>query len=189
MGFALVELVLVLGVLLVALSIFSATIAATSRQRSTNRENAIAAEAARAVLEDMRARSFDRLWALYNADPEDDPEGAGTAPGHRFAVPGLDPAPASPDGLIGEVRLPVAWGAPTVEDGVTRPAKLELREDAVDRRLGMPRDLNGDLVVDGLDHGDDYVRLPVEIELEWRGKTGRHRFTVATMLCAYEFGG
>lgn len=44
---------------------------------------------------------------------------------------------------------------------------MELREDTVDPNLGMPRDLNGDGVIDGLNHASDYVILPVRIEVKW----------------------
>ena len=144
-------------VLLVALSIFSSTVAATMRMRTSNRDNAVVAEAARIVLETMRDQPFDQLFALYNADPLDDPGGPGTAPGQRFTVLGPKPLPEAPDGMVGEIRFPV------VDVSIKDEPEWELREDLEDRLLGMPRDLSGDSVTDELDHADDYVRLPVGV--------------------------
>lgn len=182
-GTTAVELLLVMLILVVALSIFSGTVAATSRQRTINRENAIASEAARQTFEAMRAVPLLEVWPRFNADPADDPGGAGTAPGHRFAVSDLSPVDTSADGLIGEVHFPA------LNTGTELAPVWELREDAPMRPLGMPRDLNGDLSIDSLDHGADYVRLPVEIELRWTGETGDRSLSITTMLCEYDFGG
>ncbi len=168
-------------VLLVALSIFSSTVAATMRMRTSNRDNAVAAEAARVVLEIMRDQPFDQLLALYNADPLDDPGGQGTAPGHRFTVEGLEPAPESPDGMIGEIRFPV------VNVGTDEEPDWELREDVDDRQLGMPRDLSGDAVTDEEDHASDYVRLPVGVNLAWQGEAGPRELTFHVMFCEFEY--
>ena len=87
----------------------------------------------------------------------DDPDGLGSAPGHRFAVEGLDPLPTALDGLIGEVHLP----------GVeVEPRKWQLREDQVLPALGLPRDLNGDSILDEGDHALDYVPLPVRVTID-----------------------
>lgn len=171
-----------LVVVLVAVSIFAGTVTAMVGQRAVNRESAIATEAARVVVEQMHNQRFRELWARYNSDPADDPEGAGTAPGQRFAVLGLDPAPGAADGLVGEVVLPTveAPGA-----GPLDPPELELREDFEHERLGMPRDLNGDMVVDDEDHSEDFFLLPVLIHVEWSGCSGTRRIELFTMLCEY----
>jgi hypothetical protein len=143
----------------------------TSRQRVLNHEFPTASEGTRVVLERMRNESFDELFALYNADPSDDPAGPGTAPGHRFAIEGLDPLEGSPDGMVGEVRFP------TLEDG----GALELREDSEDAELGMPRDLNGDSILDDEDHAGDYILLPVCITVDWNGRHGPRHIEFFTM--------
>jgi hypothetical protein len=169
----LIELVLVLGILALAFGMLSSTLMANSRQRSVNRESAAAAEAARGVFEDMMNVDFEDVFATYNADPADDPGGAGTAPGDRFDVIGLSALEASPDGMEGQVVLPAL---------TFLPDEWELREDFVDEDLGMPRDLNGDSIIDDLDHADDYLILPVRVELEWMGRFGPRRMSVSVIL-------
>jgi len=62
---------------------------------------------------------------------------------------------------------------------------LQLREDVVDNALGMPRDLNGDGVVDTNDHSLDYRLLPVRIRFDWTGKGGRSTLEIKTLLADY----
>jgi len=169
-----IELMVVMTILLVAIGAFSGTVASAFSQRAVNRENALAATAAGNLLETMRDQEFALLFALYNEDPADDPGGAGTAPGNRFEIRGLDPAPGAVGDAVGEVIFPSVAG--------------QLREDVVNDRLGMPRDLNGDQIVDSADHAGDYFRLPVAIRLRWTGKAGLREMTVHSMLCLYEFG-
>ena len=105
-GTTLVEMMVVMAVMLAAASIFSQMVIATAQLREVQRENAIAAEAARVLIEQMRNEEFRHLFFRYNQDPLDDPAGAGTAPGHRFLVRGLNSLPGSPDGLQMEVIFP-----------------------------------------------------------------------------------
>ena len=163
-----VELVVVLAILTIAMGMFAQTLASSARLDPVSTETSIAAEAARVQIERMRNRPFDEVYALYNADPADDPGGAGTAPGNRFTVPGL--APLVADGFVGEVQFPEIGG--------------ELREDVADDMFGMPRDLNGDELVDGGDHSADRIILPLRIRIEWAtrsGKGGRRSFAMYTM--------
>ena len=106
---------------------------------------ATAMVAARSQLELLRGQQFSQVFALFNHDAGDDPAGAGTAPGPGFEVPGLSPCPDDLDGLVGEIRF--SHQGP------------DLRENAVDPELDMPRDLNGDLHIDQRNHADDYHRL------------------------------
>ena len=175
-GFTFVELAVVMTILLTALLIFSSTVSGVAKQRSVNRETGLAVAAARNLLETMRSEDFATTYKRYNADPSDDPDGAGTAPGNRFAVAGLDEAPDSPDGLEGEVIFP------TTVDGT---GKLQLREDVELRALGMPRDLSGDGRIDDQDHGGSYFILPVQVRLRWKGATGVRQYELSTQLCGY----
>lgn len=178
-GTTLVELAVVIFVALVAASIYSRTLAVNARMRVAGRERMLAAEAARVALERMRSEEFSQLFARYNPDPHDDPGGPGTAPGNRFAVEGLTPLPDAPGGLVGEVVLP--W-APSLLD---KQAWI-LSEKVQDEVLGLPRDLNGDTLVDDLDHAGDYVILPVRVRIEWAGPAGRLTFELHTMLSEYQ---
>lgn len=199
-GTTLIELMVVVSVMLVAVSIFYQMVLSTKRLRVLNHENAVAVEAARCVIEQMRNEDFDQVFELFNADPSDDPGGEGTAPGNRFAVPGLDPLASADDGLIGEVILPAllveeppagGGGGGQVGGmqqagggGVVVPAEPEwqLREDFVDAELGMPRDLSGDSIVDDEDHSADYLILPIRIRMRWEGIYGDRTLDLYTMV-------
>jgi len=133
----------------------------------SSEETTLAVMAAQSVADDLSAASFGDVFARYNEDPLDDPP-MGESPGLGFAVPGLDPQAGDPDGLPGRIEFP--------GDGFV------LLEDDVERDLGMPRDLNGDDVIDSLDHATDYRVLPVRIRVEWRGKNGDRAVELVTTL-------
>jgi hypothetical protein len=171
-----IEILVVMTITAVAVSIFSSMVVNTTRQRVINRETAMAAEASRVLIETMRNAEFSQLFALYNQDPADDPGGAASAPGNRFAVPGLRPLPGAPRGLVGEVRFPelalVVGGA----------VESELREDVENPELAMPRDLDGDSLIDDEDHAGDYLLLPVLITISWDGQLGPRQFDIHVIL-------
>lgn len=169
-GFSIIEVMLVLTLLTVGIGMFAGTLGSVMGLGPSLRESARAVEAARSVVESMRAQPFEQLWALYNADPADDPGGAGTAPGAGFAMPGLAPIPGDADGLVGSVIFPEVGG--------------ELREDSADADLGMPRDLNLDGLVDAGDHAADYRALPVHVRVEWKGKGPARRIDLHTTIAA-----
>lgn len=168
-GFTMLEITVSILILTVAAYILSSTISASLSHTVSKREQATAVEAAMSTLESMRATSFLDLFVSYNANPDDDPLGPGTAPGPIFTAPGLDPI-VDEGGVIrpvGRVILPEVDG--------------QLREDAVLRALGMPRDLNGDTIVDRENHSDDCLVLPAIVRIEWRGRLGPRHFELSTM--------
>ena len=192
-----------MSVMLVAVSIFYQMVLSTKRLRLLNHENAVAVEAARAMIERMRNEDFSEVYALYNSDPLDDPLVPGSGPGHRFAVSGLTALESVADGLIGEVQFPEIDVTPAAGGGgggmqvggiggiggggaggvaaVATP-EFELREDSVDDNLGMPRDLNGDSIIDDDDHAEDYLILPVRVRLQWEGVFGPRSLDLYTMI-------
>lgn len=194
-----IELLFVMTIVLVVMGIFARTLDGVSSIREVNRQSALAADAARSVLERMRNEDFWEVFPRYNQDQEDDPDGVGSAPGHRFAVEGLDPAPDSPDGLHGEVILPAFLDVPAVGVGGLGGIKIggggvvglepdwQIREDIELSELGLPRDLNGDSIVDDLDHSGDYLVLPILIRVEWAGRSGKRTFEIHTILTEYKW--
>ena len=166
-GMTLTELMVAMMVMTVSVYLLSSTITATIGHSISKRERLLAAEAARSLLEEMRALPCADLFALYNADPSDDPDGAGTAPGKHFDVPGLAPLPTDADGFVGEIILP-ADQAP-------------LNENIVNEELGFPRDISGDALIDGHDHAADYVALPIKVVLNWSGRMGEREFEIYTI--------
>ena len=134
-----------------------------------NRETSKAVDAAQSVVEQLQGEAiFSEVFYRFNATTADDP-GTGVSPGWNFAVPGLNVQPGDPDGFVGQILFP--------GDGV------ELREDPNDLDLGMPRDLNGDLLPpDPNDHSGDYNVLPVRIRIDWNGARGNRRVEIITVI-------
>jgi hypothetical protein len=159
-------------VLLVTFLAMSRSLLGSMELSRTNRESALAQDGLRQGLELLQGSGdFASVYRRFNADPADDPA-TGPVPGSGFAVPGLQPDPADPDGLVGEIVFPTVAGA-----GV-----LELREDVNFPELGMPRDLNGDGVTDSVDHAADYRILPVVVRLRWQGSNGLRTAEIRTIL-------
>jgi len=168
-GFSLVEIVLVLAVVSVASMIYAQTVASSRRLEPIAEETGIAADAARVVIERIRARDIDEILALFDADPSNDPGGPGTAPGSTFAVEGLAIPPSRVP--VGRIEFPMLDG--------------RLAEDQSDDMLGMPRDLNADGLIDELDHREDWVVLPIRVRLEWSPRGGgatTRDFEIYTMI-------
>ena len=172
-----VEVMVAIVIMTVSVYLLSSTVTAAIGHSSVKRERSLAVDASMNLLERMRAEPFEELFARYNSDPSDDPGGAGSAPGRHFEVPGLDPDPTDPDGFVGEVIVP------EVEIGA---GDWQLREDQPLTEMSLPRDLNGDLIIDDVDHADDYIVLPVVVRIWWEGSSGRRQFEMATMFAQLE---
>ena len=65
---------------------------------------------------------------------------------------------------------------------------MELREDVVMPELGLPRDLNGDGVIDSNNHANDYRVLPLCIDVEWQDQQGIRSVSYYTTLAPTESG-
>ncbi len=107
-GFSLIELMMALTILAVALLALMAGITHCIQQSNTHQEYNIAMAAAQSKLEEIQAVSaedLDTVEPTYNADPADDPDGDGTAPGNAFAVTGLSVTDGDEDGIAGEVVI------------------------------------------------------------------------------------
>ena len=159
-GLTIIELLVVSVIVAIALNSMASAIINTTRLAPVHRENAIAIDAARSVIDELRSRDFFEVFARYNLDPTDDPA-TGPSPGPFFAVDGLQLVNGDPDGFVGQIEFPTILG--------------ELREDFADRDFGMPRDLNQDGALDVLDHSGDYAVLPFRVRLQWRSHTGHTR--------------
>jgi len=162
------EIMFSVAVLTVAVSGMASAMISSMKLDRVNRETTVAHEAARQVLETVQSQAFAEVFATYNANAADDPAGAGTAPGANFAVGGLRAQAGDPDGFPGQVLFPMQG--------------TQIREDIVDLGWAMPRDLNGDAVVDGLDHSADCRMLPVRVRVAWTGITGPRTLDLETIL-------
>ena len=170
-GFTVLEIAIALIVVAVALGGLVASSFSTYQLSRSNQARSAAHVAAREVVEALRSADPAQVFALYNADEDDDPDGVGTAPGMHFAVEGLTARSDDADGFVGRVVFPVDGG------GV-------LRETVVNPALDMPRDLNLDGVQDGDDRSADYALLPVSVELDWTGAKSNGHYEVHLMLMA-----
>jgi type II secretory pathway pseudopilin PulG len=170
-GFTMLELMLVVTVLLVAFGAFSQSVVQSMALNATNRESALAQGGLREMIEILNGgERFEWVFSRYNSDPADDPPLP--SPGSNFSVAGLAPIEGDPDGFVGEIVFPT----------LVNVAGLELRENLALPELGMPRDLNGDGVVDAVDHSGDYRLLPVIVRLEWQGRSGQRSAEIRTFL-------
>jgi hypothetical protein len=169
-----IEVMFGLVILTVGVLGFSRAMVSSIRASKSTDDVNRATKAAHAVLQRIEAEAFADAFRRFNDDKTDDPGGAGTAPGAHFAVQGLNAEPDDADGLPLDVVFPTQAGDPT-----------RLREDVVITELGMPRDLNGDNVIDGNDHSVDYRLLPVLVRVRWRSAAGPGRLEFKTMLANY----
>jgi hypothetical protein len=181
----------------VASSIFCQVLFAAQRVRQMNRENALAADAARAALERMRNQPFLNVYRAYNEDPKDDPLGNGTGPGSTFAVDGLEALDGAPQGRAGKILFPsLAVEVPIDGGGGGKPGMVggggggtvtqwHLRETVEDPLLAMPRDLNGNNIIDEADHSNDYILLPLRIRIDWKSGNAARSFELQTQLCDF----
>ena len=155
-GISLIETLVVLGsVTITILGILTAHVTAAQLNR-TNHETTLASEAIRSRMETIAASTPDTVIAAY---------GSGTAPGPTFTLATLG---ANSAGQRGTVEMPLSGGI--------------LRENVTNSALGMPKDLNGDGVIDSLDHTADWKILPVLVRLRWNGVNGDREMRLATVL-------
>lgn len=157
--------------LVIAIGGLSSAVVSSIHLSRTNEQTAIADDAARRMVAELKTAGFADIFATFNADPNDDPRGPGSAPGPNFAVRGLTPLPEDPDGFVGEIQFPT---------GVLGGG-LALDETIVDPSLGLPRDLNADgdqldLVQTG------YIVLPVVVRIQWKGAAGRRWIELRTVV-------
>jgi prepilin-type N-terminal cleavage/methylation domain-containing protein len=178
-GFSLIELTIVMVIMTVAVLMLSSTMTSSSRVGPMLREDAIANTAATFQLETLRTLPFDSIYARHNDLPGDDPDGSGTAPGRHFAVEGLTVRPDDEDGHVGRFVFPE--GSVGSAGGVLLQG---LREDIALSHLGLPRDLNGDGLLDSANRAGDYIYLPVELVLEWQSASGPRSMRFQTALVA-----
>ena len=168
---------------------FLAASMASSRLETESRAVSVAVELTRDVLEELQATPLDEIVARFNADPSDDPDGAGTARGSAFILDtrravecttrtdysrqddGLrdkedDGSNTVPEKMECEIRLPV------VIDG---GGIAELTEESELPEFGLPADLNGDGVIDGDNRLADFRVLPIVIRMQWPTVDGGRR--------------
>lgn len=169
------EVTIAAVVLVIGMLALITSITASLRLVETNRETALAHQAARSLAERMQNLTFSQIFATYNASTADDPGGAGTAPGAAFDVPGLRVPIGRGHGHAAAIARVGSVQFPTLATG-------QLSEDRVDADLGMPRDLNGDGVVTAGAMPGNYLVLPVRIRIQWQGAGGFRSVVLHSLL-------
>lgn len=169
-GLTLIEIMLTTVIMLIAVGGLSSSILSSVRLGRVNDESARAHAGARQMAEIIQDVDFDQIYAMFNADDTDDPVAG--APGNTFAIDGLTLRLDDVDNAVGTILFPT----------VDTAAGLALREDVVDADLGMPRDLNGDGVIDTENHAGDYLVLPVTVRVLWRGAAGNRQLDLDLLL-------
>jgi type II secretory pathway pseudopilin PulG len=169
-GFTLLELLLAL---IVFIGVATAMMVCFSRAASSDAissENMKAGAAASRVMNSIRdyaSANFDKTYAYYNANPSDDPNGTGTAPGNTVVLSASDaPGPSC------TVRIDFP------------ESNNQLLENITDADWAMPRDLNGDGSVGSSAVNTTYKLLPVRVVVTWQGVRGLSRYTLVTLLTA-----
>jgi hypothetical protein len=165
-----VELMIAISVILSAVFASITAMMSSAAVSQAARERMVATFAAQERLADLHAFPPAEVIAAFNDDDGDDALVVlGTVQGPHFPVAGIDVRKDDADGFEGEVLLPLN-------------ALGELREDANNLNFGLPRDLNGDGVVDALDHRADFIVLPARVRIQWTGKSGRRSLEMETLL-------
>lgn len=166
-GLSILEVLIGVAVFGTAMGAMVSSLVASGSLVETNRQTAAAMDVARSVVAELRSLPLEEVYLRYNDVQADDPP-TGASPGSAFDVEGLEPRPGDPDNRVGLVVFP--------------GGSLELREDAVDARLGTPRDLDLDGEIDDQDHATSYLVLPVAVRVDWGGASGRGHVELVTTL-------
>jgi type II secretory pathway pseudopilin PulG len=169
-GMTLIEIVISLGVVVIAiLGIMSALVSA-SRVDEATAEQVRALNGCKSTIELMKQVPFNEVWRRFNSDPADDPGGAGTAPGCNFAIAGLRAQTGDADGMPGQILFPEVGG--------------NLSETFIDSRMGMSvaKDLNGDNDAVDVNVNTTYMILPVRVVVDWQSAKGRYHMEITTWL-------
>lgn len=187
-GFGLVDQMVATAVIgLTAMGFVGASLASRSLEQD-NRALSAAVEMSRQVLGQMQSTRFSETFARFNADPADDPEGEGTASGASFIWKtveflALGSGRGSSQGTGEEVcALPTEMSFQIDFPVQNNLGVLELREDLNRPDLGLPRDLDGDGVITGVNVAGTYTILPVLIRTTWQSVQGPRTLTLATVL-------
>ncbi len=156
-GMTMVEVMIAAGIFVVAAGGVVMLTAAMERQDRLIREFEQAESTARRVIEDIQYRGLDnffQLYAQYDTDPDNDPDGSGTSPGPTFSdltVLGLQAADDSPTGQLIEIVM-------------------HTDETEVNAVHGLPRDLNNDGDADDVDVSGDYGIIPFTVRIHWNNQ-------------------
>jgi len=168
-GFGLVDLCVALVVLSISLGVLVGAVFSGIRLARTDEETALASQALRATLARLASLEPRNAFVILNAEDGDDLQGQSAQTYLAVQEELLTDRQGQP------VTISVTFPVDPANPGV-------VREDLELPALGMPRDLDGDGEIDGADHADDLVILPVLLRLDWEGAGGPQSVQMATIL-------
>jgi prepilin-type N-terminal cleavage/methylation domain-containing protein len=173
-GFTLLEVMIAMAIATVATSILSTSVTSLLANTMTRQQRTIAAEGAMNCLEQIRSTPAELVFALFNSDPSDDPDGEGTGFGPLFSIEGLDP-------VLDNAGNPLPIGT------VLLPGNGAVLDESFDQpEFGLPRDLDGDLMVSAGDCSDCYLVLPVTVRIRWQSRLGERSLEMSVLLVDME---
>jgi Tfp pilus assembly protein PilV len=113
--------------------------------------------------EELRQLGATEAFQTYNIYTSDAPLGPGTGRPSYFDVAGLQAV--NPDGHAGHISFPIYKMKGTT-------VVIDERQEAPTAALNMPRDLDGDKVLEAEVPADQVFMMPVKVSVEWTGVGG-----------------
>ncbi|MFC1587055.1 type II secretion system protein J [Planctomycetota bacterium] len=160
-GFSLLELMVAVAIATVVIVGFYSAFITFDQMRIMNKNKLKAMNTARAKVEEMQSLgNVQDIFQSYNISQN-----------LNFAVEGLNSRKDDEDGFVGAIVFPVGPDNTIWED-------LDMP------KLAMPMDLNMDGTLD--ESIDDFLTLPVLIEIKWRDASGTNSFALLAYLRSTE---
>lgn len=162
-GMVMLDVLMGASVLGIAVLGTIAAIPTTSRLQQGLKEREDAYWVLQQRCEELRQLGALEAFQTYNRYAFDDPLGEGTGKPAWFDVPGL--TAVSEDGHTGHIEFPVyrLKGQQIV---------IDESQEAPSAALNMPRDLDGDAVLEAEVPVDDLMMMPVRVSVSWLGVGG-----------------
>lgn len=179
-GFTLLEVTAAMALLGVsALGALSVTVSSMTLE-ATNRDSAVALAATQQVVEQMQSVPFDEIFARFNANPADDPDGNGTALGADFSLTTWEDAERKQVAPM-KIQSMEQMTSP-IEITVEFPMNGNQLDESPDDPIwgGRAWDLDGDGDTSGF--SGTYEVLPVRVVATWVTPSGDERQIVIPRL-------
>lgn len=206
-GALLIEILLGLLVLaLAAAGSVSSTLSGMSLEEE-NRDTAAATNTLRHMLEELETMPLEEVFARFNADPTDDPDGVGTAIGSTFALDAFRTSGLLTTELLTYANPPPPMTYPIDMDVPPEPLpapKATALRPLMNVEITFPVDMDGNLaenVTGGIwgtqgwdmdgdgtiasgDRSEGYKLIPIHLRLTWTNARGAQSITAVRVLAS-----
>lgn len=167
-GISILEIMIALVILAVAILMLMSLMLSSNRLQQNGREKSLAYNFARQKIEELRSHPVGEIYARFNSNATDNL--SRTDPGSTFTVSGLNPPKT---GNQGEIVFPEEGGL----------LSETLKDAALSKTLGMPKDLNRNGVDTDTMASAAAKILPVLIRIRWETQGGKvNSLEVATLI-------